>query len=192
MAKERVNKEKVIKCAVEMTDQDGIQTVSLKEISKRLQISSPALYNHVESLEEIKNEISYYAMAQLKEALVKSVIGKSGMDAFKSLGKSYIRFAWEHPGLYETIQWMDIRADDKSDSLFAGVIDLIYEIGTDLGADELESSHLIRTMRSITHGFASLNSHHAFSHESSVESSLDYAVDIFFLGIEARRQQGWK
>ena len=187
MPRAGVDTAKVIEMAAQMTDKEGINAISLKEIGKQLNVSSPALYNHIGSLAELKKEVSHYAMDKLKSAIVKSSMGLSGMDALKAMGNAYVRFAWEHPGLYETIQWMNIMEDEKSNSLFLEVVQNIYKICGSLGADELEASHLIRTARSIIHGFASIESHKGFGHESSVQSSLEYAFDTLLLGVEARR-----
>jgi len=41
----------------------------------------------------------------------------------------------------------------------------------------------------MAHGFASVESHRGFSHPFSVESSYEYALDMFFLGIKTRQEQ---
>ncbi len=188
MPRAGVDTEKVVLLAAQMTDENGFDAVTLKEISQRLGVSPPALYRHIDSLTELKTRVSHYAMAELREVLVRSVIGRSGIGAIKALGQAYIRFAREHTGLYETIQWMNVMADVQAGSLFSEVLQLVYELGAESGMDELEASHVIRTIRSLVHGFASIDSHHGFAHESSVESSFEYAVDTLILGMKSRSE----
>ena len=188
MPRAGVDTEKVILTAAAITDESGFDAVTLKEISRRLGVSSPSLYKHIGSLGELKERVSHYAMKQLKDRLVRAVLGRSGVDAFREIGMAYIRFAREHAGLYETMQWMNVAADVPEESMFSDVVQLIYDIGAALGADELEASHIIRTVRSMVHGFASTESHKGFAHESSVESSYEYALETFLLGVQARRE----
>lgn len=188
MPRAGVDTDRVIKIAAQLTDEKGFDAITLKEISAMLGVSPPALYRHIKGLPELKEKVSHYAMELLKNYLVRAVMGCSGIEAYKALGLAYIRFAQEHTGLYETIQWMNIAADVEADSLFSEVVQLVYSIGADFGMDELEASHIIRTVRSLAHGFASIDSHHGFAHESSVESSYEYAVETFMAGVEARRK----
>lgn len=183
MPRSGVDIDRIIMVAVAIADEKGIDAVTLKEIGERLGVSSPSLYNHVNGLAELKEELSLYALEMLKDYLVRAVIGKGGIPALKEMGKAYIRFAREHTGLYETIQWMNIASDVQSGSLFSEVVQLVYDIAADIGADEVEASHIIRTVRSLAHGYACIESHGGFSHPSSVESSYEYAVDTFFAGM---------
>jgi len=189
MPRAGVDTEMIVKAAAKLVDEKGIEAITLKEISERLGIRSPSLYNHIGGLPELKEKVSHYAMEQLKDCLVRAVMGRGGIDALKEMGKSYIQFAREHTGLYETIQWMNIAADAPAGSLFSEVVQLVYDIAATVGADELEASHIIRIVRSMAHGFASVESHRGFSHPSSVESSYEYALDMLFLGIKTRQGQ---
>ena len=186
MPRSGVDMNKIVMLAAAITDEKGIEAVTLKEIGRQLNVSSPSLYNHIKGLPELKECVSHYAMKQLKECLVRAVTGHSGIEALKEMGRAYIQFAREHTGLYETIQWINIAADGQGESLFAEVVKQVYDIAAGFGADETEASHIIRTVRSLAHGFASVESHQGFSHSSSVESSYEYAIESFFAGVKMR------
>lgn len=187
MSRTGITVQQILSAAVQITEEKGFEAVSLKEISKQLGVSSPSLYNHIDGLPQLKDMVSHFAMTQLKEKVVRAALGRSGIDALREMGWSYIRYARDHPGLYETIQWMNIAADNDAGSLFNEVVQLVYDIGAQTGMDELEASHIIRTIRSLAHGFASIESHQGFAHESSVESSYEYAVEMFMAGVRANR-----
>lgn len=189
MPRAGVDMDMIVKVTAVLVDERGIEAVTLKEISERLNIRSPSLYNHISGLPELKEKVSHYAMGLLRDCLIKATMGQSGIDALKEMGRAYIQFAREHTGLYETIQWMNITADVQSGSLFSEVIRHVFEIASEIGAGELEVSHIIRTVRSLAHGFASVESHRGFSHPSSVESSYEYALDMFFLGLKTQQIQ---
>lgn len=188
MPRAGVDTERVIQVAAQITDKMGFDAVTLKEISAQLGVSSPSLYKHIDNLPALREQVSRYAMELLKGALVRATIGRGGIDALKEMGRAYILFAREHSGLYETIQWMNLVSDQDAGSLFSEVVQLVYDIGAGLGMDELEASHIIRTVRSLAHGFASIEAHRGFAHNSSVESSFEYAVDTFILGVKTRQK----
>lgn len=187
MSRTGITVQQILSAAVQITEEKGFEAVSLKEISRQLGVSSPSLYNHIDGLPQLKDMVSHFAMTQLKEKVVRAALGRSGIDALREMGWAYIRYARDHPGLYETIQWMNIAADNDAGSLFNEVVQLVYDIGAQTGMDELEASHIIRTIRSLAHGFASIESHQGFAHESSVESSYEYAVEMFMAGVRANR-----
>lgn len=189
MPRSGIGKDDIVRVAAELTDEVGIDHITLKEISKRLDIQSPSLYNHIGGLPELKEMVSLYVMELLREQMVRSTIGRIGIDALKEMGYAFIRFAREHTGMYETVQWMNIAGNIQNGSLFSEVVQFVYDIAGELGASELEASHITRTVRSLAHGFASVEGHRGFSHPSSVESSYEYALDMLFLGIKAEREK---
>ena len=189
MPRAGVDTDKIIEAAAAIADEKGLEAVTLREVSRRFQVSSPSLYNHIGGLPELREKGARHAMEMLRERLIKATMGRGGIDALKEMGRAYIQFAREHPGLYESLQWMNIAADVAGGSLFSEVVQLVYKIAGETGAGELEASHIIRTVRSLAHGFASVESHQGFSHPSSVESSYEYALDMLFLGIERQRDR---
>ncbi len=189
MPRSGIAKEDIVRVAAQLADEIGIDNITLKEISRRLDIQSPSLYNHISGLPDLKEQVSLYVMETLREHMVRSVIGRTGIDALKEMGRSFIQFAREHSGMYETVQWMNIADNVQNGSLFSEVVHLVYDIADNLGVDELSASHIIRTVRCLAQGFASVESHQGFSHPSSVESSYEYALDMFFLGIKTKQNE---
>ena len=186
MAKNTIDKEMIIQCGIRMTEESGVEQLSMAKISKELKVSTPALYRHVESLPELKTIIANRTLERVKNEIIRSVMGKSGIDALRMIGRTYIVFAREHPELYETIQWMNLLADEPQGSIFYEVIQLVYDFAAEYEVSELEAFHIIRTVRAIAQGYADIEAHKGFSHPSAVEDSIDYAFDTFILGIETR------
>lgn len=181
-----LNVEKIVGIAVEITDAKGIDAVTLKEIGKRLDVSAPALFNHIGNLAEIREKVSHRVMELLRAEMAKAAIGKSGVDKIRASGKAYIAFAMEHPYLYETTQWINVWSETEEKSVFFDFIKFMWDICAEIGMNELETNHTIRCFRSLIHGFANIESHHGFGYHTSIQDSFEYAVDIFILGIKAK------
>ena len=100
-----ITKSAVIQTASEIADERGLNNVSLKTVAERLNIRTPSLYNHIESLEDLLRNVAHTNMKIMNERMMQAAIGVSGDDAVKAVGITYLDFMIEHPGIYETIQW---------------------------------------------------------------------------------------
>ena len=152
MPRAGLDADKIIEVAFEITDRSGIDAVTLKGIGDRLNVTSPSLYNHVGNLANIKSKVSYLALKQLKETMLRAALGKSGTDLIRGIGIAYITFAHEHPHLYDTVQWFNVWDDVAGANIFSDLMRLAWKAGLDMGLDETESNHLIRFVRSLAHG----------------------------------------
>lgn len=189
MPRAGVDMQKIIRVAIDITEETGIETLTLKEISKRLNVSSASLYNHVNNLAEVKDKVSHAVLEMLKELILRGIIGKSGTDLIRAIGRVYIGFAQEHPYLYETIQWVNVWADTSSQDIFSDIMRLAGEEGSKMGMTEVESNHIIRCLRCLVHGFASIEGHDGFGYKVSAQDSFEYALDMFILGISTKLKQ---
>lgn len=183
MAKMGVTREKVVVLAAEIADAKGLDALSLKEIAEKLNIRPPAMFNHVSSLQDLKEELSVYGSEMLKDKLIKAAFGKAGIDALREMARAYYAFAKSRPGVYAAIKWMNIWKDEKNKD-FILIVCLVTQIAADFGYSELEGSHLIRLFRSYLHGFADIVSHDGFGHNSSIGESFEYGLEIILSGLK--------
>lgn len=70
MSKIIISEELIIKTAALLADQRGLENVSLKMIAETLNMKSPSLYNHISSLEDIKEKLMIYGW---KEMVIMSI-----------------------------------------------------------------------------------------------------------------------
>ncbi len=186
MARAGIDRERIILAAADIADRSGAGAVTIKSVAEALGVRSPSLYNHVGSIEDLQDGLSLYGITLLREKIVEAAIGRSGHEAIREMALAYMRFARAHPGLYESIQWMNIWADPQKGEIFGSVIRLINDIYAVFGLDETETSHIIRTFRSLLHGYASIESHRGFGHSADVEESLICALDLIIQGIRGK------
>lgn len=71
----------IIELSAKPSNEVGLGNLSLKLITEKVNIKSPSLYNHIKSLEEIKEKIMIYGWKQLKQEVITSAVGVSGNDA---------------------------------------------------------------------------------------------------------------
>ena len=64
----RLNRERVLRAAVEFADESGIQAVTMRALARRLGVEAMALYNHVGNKEELLDGMVEVVLSEISEA----------------------------------------------------------------------------------------------------------------------------
>lgn len=184
----KITLESILKAAAEIADSNGINEVTLASVANKLQIKTPSLYNHIDGLSELRKRLSIYGMEQLYNSLIQSTIGVAGDDAVLALGKAYITFARNHSGLYEatfiTNDINDIERQKASDK----IIELSTKVLCAYDLDDETALHVTRGLRSIFHGFASLEQKGEFGLPLDIDISFKLLVDTYLAGLKCMKK----
>src|SRR5690606_19218714 len=97
---------------------------------------------------------SVYGFQQLNQVLMRAAIGRSGDDAIRAMAKAYISFARSHPGLYEVT--LSEPTGPEAMQVSQEIVDLVTQVLRAYQLDDAVALHMTRALRSILHGFASL------------------------------------
>ncbi|MDR1132682.1 MAG: WHG domain-containing protein [Synergistaceae bacterium] len=181
----------IAQTAGDIADAVGFENLSLKEVAAKLEIKSPSLIFHVKNLNGLKSVLGQYTTRLVVAELLRAGFGKSGLDAVSALGKTSIDFAVRHPGMYESIQWLNAYTEPENDEkpdarAFQQITEMFFALFKDTKLTELEVSHIIRGFRSLIHGFAVIAGHKGFGHPSDAAESFDYCLSLFLAGIRSK------
>jgi AcrR family transcriptional regulator len=173
----------ILGAAAELADQFGMQEVTLANLAKKLGIRPPSLYNHFDGLAGLRKKMAIYGLDQLYETLAQSAIGVSGDEAVLTISKAYVDFTRKHPGMYEaTLMAPDMEDEDVQQAGFK-IVDLTVRV---LQAYRLEgdtATHAVRGLRSILHGFSSLEHRGGFKMALDLNESLEIIIKAFIHGM---------
>jgi AcrR family transcriptional regulator len=175
----------ILEAAGELADQYGMQEVTLVNLAKKLMIRPPSLYNHFEGLPGLRKQLAIYAIERINEELANAAIGVSGTEAVIAISKAYVNFARWHPGIYEATLFAPDPEDEDVQRAGAKIVDLIVRV---LKAFHLEGDyalHAVRGLRSILHGFSSLEQRGGFKLSLDLDESLEIVMRAFLKGIAA-------
>ena len=100
MKTSRLNKEIVIKCAMELVYESGLNGLRLNKIADRLDVKSPSLYTHTGSVTDLRHAVVRRAMEDFREQLIDSLLGRANLCAFIELGKTWAVFAKNKNAFY--------------------------------------------------------------------------------------------
>lgn len=180
---------RIIQTAAELADSEGVDALTLATIARKLNVRPPSLFNHIEGLHSIKKELSLYGVTLLYEKLEEASKDKNENEAIFSIANAYIQFAREHPGIYE----LSLRAPEPDNqelqSASSRIISLLGSHLSHYDLTEEDKIHAIRALRSILHGFSTLEQKAAFGLPVSIEKTFELMIQGF---VESIKKQWYK
>lgn len=179
--------DKVLQAAADLADTHGAANLSLSLLAQKLNIRTPSLYNHIDGLPGLRSRLALHGMEQLHSRLVRATAGRKGPEAVRALCAAYLDFARARPGLYE----MTLMAPDPLDRELAQagerLVRLMTEHMADLDLSGDAALHAIRALRSMLHGFSSLEQKGGFGLPLDLNDSFRLMLDTFLAGLTAMR-----
>ena len=151
----RVSKALVIETASQIADEQGLNSLSLKAVAEKLNVRTPSLYNHIESLDDLLREVAHKGMRSMNEQMAQAAIGKSG--------------TWH--GTEETAQ------------IFGNYIKILSTIISSYNFPSENTNEILNLFTGFLHGFTTLQVRYAFSDPQKVRDELCNAVDTIMLGV---------
>lgn len=185
----RVTKTAVVQAASDIADEKGLNNVSLKAVAEKLNIRTPSLYNHIDSLDDLLREIAHNGMNKMNEKMTKVAIGNSGDTAIKSVAVEYLNYIIEHSGIYETIQWATWHGTEKTEEIFGNYTSLLLTLIRSCNFKPEYTNEILNLLTSVLHGYTTLQLRYAFSNPDKVRTELCNAIDTLLLGIHQKYDQ---
>lgn len=179
----------LVRATAQLADEQGLREVTLANVAKQLNMRSPSLYNHIDGLSGLRNELAVYGLEQLYlrlEAASQSL--PPGKEAILALALAYVSYARSHPGVYEaTLQAPDpgnSRLQEWSERLVLLVLKLLapYQL------EETAAIHAVRGLRSLMHGFVALKQAGGFGLPIDTDASFRTIIEVYLAGLEQLRQ----
>ncbi len=177
----------VVEAAARLVDEEGIDQLTLGRLAERLGVRTPSLYNHVAGLPGLKRDLAVSCLRYLLERLMRATIGKSGAEAIVALADTYRAYARETPGRYALTLQAPGPGDPQLQAIAQQIVDVLRAVLAPYRLGEEEAIHAIRSLRSIVHGFSSLEAAGAFGMPVDLDASFHWLITLFITGL--RRQQ---
>jgi AcrR family transcriptional regulator len=181
----------VVEAAALLADEEGLEDLSLARLAERLGVRKPSLYNHVAGLGGLRRELALMGVRELERRLSRAAVGKAGEGGVSALASAYRDFVLERPGLYAaTVRSYrhfapeDPELEVAEREAFAPVLAVLSSYGL---RDE-DAVHAARGLRSVSHGFATLENAGGFGLPSDVDESFGRLVRAFVVGLENDRR----
>ncbi len=186
-----LDQQTVIEAAAELADRDGLAALTLAALAERLGVRTPSLYNHVAGLPGVSRDLALLGLRELSARLGRAAIGKSGDEAVLAMADAYRSFVREHPGVYAATVRSPRLIDPHDRELQAAEAQLMAIVLAVLAAYGLEEDEAVRAargLRSVVHGFATLEAAGGFAMPVEIDASFTWLTRVFLQGL--RRESG--
>ncbi len=121
--KAKFTKEEIIQAALLMTEEEGIERLTARSLGERLHSSARPIFTTFRNMEEVLDGVQKSAYA-IYQSYVEE--GLKANPAFKGVGTAYIRFASEHPKLFQLLFMQEQKKVPGPDEVL-GQVDGSYE-----------------------------------------------------------------
>jgi len=162
------------------------EAITLTALAESLQIQLPSLYNHVNGLDDLRLALALYGARLLLARLRQAIMGMAGREALLALCHAYRGYAQEHPGIYP----LTVRAPEPDEPELVAVsqelLQLLSLLLASAGLTGEDALHAIRGLRSLLHGFISLETAGGFKMALDLEESFSRLVALYLDGLEVR------
>jgi AcrR family transcriptional regulator len=173
----------VVEAAARLVDEEGIEQLTLGRLAQRLGVRTPSLYNHVAGLPGLKRDLAVYCLRHLLDRIIRATIGKSGAEAIVALATAYRAYARETPGRYALTLQAPGPSDPELQAIAQQLVDVLLAVLAPYKLSEEEAIHAIRSLRSMVHGFSSLEAAGAFGMPVDLDASFHWLINLFITGL---------
>ncbi|GAB0169302.1 TetR/AcrR family transcriptional regulator [Lysinibacillus sp. CTST325] len=175
----------ILQKATELVDEQGLEQLSIGLLAEKLEIRPPSLYNHLDGLNELKQKLAIQGVKKLHEYMLQAAVGRSGDDAVRAISQAYIQFVREHPGLYDASTRFADTNDQELQQAQEAVVQLVLQVLNAYNLQEEIAIHMVRGLRSILHGFTSIEQMGGFGMPLDINKSFSILINTFIEGIHA-------
>lgn len=185
-ARTRIDRAAVVEAAAVLADHYGsVDQVTLAQLADHFQIRVPSLYNHIDGLDALRREVALLSLQALTAHIRQAAVGKAGHDALVAIAQAYRRFAQQYPGRYSATQRVTDADDQALTHAAQDLIDLLFLVLEPFALERDDALHVIRALRSITHGFVTLEATGGFGMNLDRDESYRRLVQMFVDGLKS-------
>ncbi len=184
--KPRLHREMVIYEAARLADAEGVDALTLNRLAARLGIRPPSLYNHVDGMPGLLRELALLNIRMLEARLKDAAVGRSGADAIRALAQAYREYIKEHPGVYLAglrAQRLHPPIDAELRQGEERVVGVVLAVLAPFGLSGEDALHAVRGLRSLVHGFATLEIAGGFGLPLDCDESFRRLVNLLIAGL---------
>jgi len=182
-----LDKTVVVEAAADLINTEGIEALTLSRLAERLGVRTPSLYNHVDGMHGLYRELALMNVRLMGARLGDAAMGRSGSEAVMAVAQAYRAYIKEYPGLYmaslraaRTRTPVDVELQAAEEQ----VVKIAMAVVASFGLSGEDGLHAVRGLRSIVHGFATLEIAGGFGLPLDCDESFRRLVSLFIRGLQ--------
>jgi AcrR family transcriptional regulator len=153
----RLSRDSIVNAALTFLDREGWDALTINALATQLGTKGPSLYNHVQSLEDLRRTVRMRVVGDIIDMLNTVGQGRTRDDAVTAMASAYRSYAHHHPGRYSAFTRMPLDGDDPefTDATRAAAAPVIAVLAS-YGLDGEDAFYVALEFWSAMHGFVLL------------------------------------
>lgn len=153
----RLSRETIVNAALTFLDRDGWDALTINALAAQLGTKGPSLYNHVDSLEDLRRTVRMRVIDDIISMLNTVAVGRTREDAVVVMASAYRSYAHHHPGRYTAFTRMPFGGDDPEYSTATkAAAGPVIEVLASFGLEGEDAFYAALEFWSALHGFVLL------------------------------------
>src|ERR1700758_2885898 len=154
----RLSREIIVNAALTFLDREGWDALTINALATQLGTKGPSLYNHVNSLEDLRRTVRMRVVGDIIEMLNTVGQGRTRDDAVLVMASAYRSYAHHHPGRYSAFTRMPLGGGDDPEYTAAtrAAATPVIAVLSSYGLDLEQAFYAALEFWSAMHGFVLL------------------------------------
>jgi AcrR family transcriptional regulator len=153
----KLSRDGIVEGALTFLDREGWDSLTINALATQLGTKGPSLYNHVNSLEDLRRAVRIRVIDDLITMLNRVGKGRAREDAILVMAGAYRSYAHHHPGRYSAFTRMPLGGDDPEyTAATKGAAAPVIAVLSSYGLDGDAAFHASLEFWSAMHGFVLL------------------------------------
>lgn len=173
----------VVAAGAALADEVGFPGLTMGLLAERLGVRAPSLYKHIAGQDDLNRRIAALAMNEAADAMGTAIQGYAGRDALAAAARAFRDYVLAHPGRYAAT--VGIAGDEALFAAGARALEALRAVLRSYPIKPENTDHALRTVRSLLHGFATLQSAGGFQWSADVDESFEWLIDFADRGLRS-------
>jgi AcrR family transcriptional regulator len=154
----RLSREIIVNAALTFLDREGWDALTINALATQLGTKGPSLYNHVDSLEDLRRTVRIRVIDDIIGMLNRVGEGRARDDAVLVMASAYRSYAHHHPGRYSAFTRMPLGGGDDPEYTAAtrAAATPVIAVLSSYGLDLEQAFYAALEFWSAMHGFVLL------------------------------------
>jgi len=159
--------------------------LTLSAIARELDVTQPALYYHLDGLDDVLRWVGIAVRSQLVDALTEAIIGVSHSHAVRSVAGAWRTFGQQHPMWYKCTDWHPVEGCAELEDAVAKVLAVLAGALRGFDLTDVQRANAALALRSTLHGFVSFELGAGNPSPGGADDSFTHVIELLITGIDA-------
>jgi AcrR family transcriptional regulator len=180
----------VVEAAAQLVDEEGLDALTVSQVARRLGVTQPALYRHIEGAGHLQAELALLGRRMLVERMTAAAVGRAGVVALRGVAQAWRSVAVEHPGWYEATDRCPPYGDPAQEAAVAAVVEVLARVAEGYGLSPGEARSTAWALRAAFHGFATLETDRGHPVDFDLDDGFERLVALLDDGLASAAARG--